>query len=67
MAVLSTIGAIVVDGKVDGGCGGSPAATSPYPAPAPAAAPAPVPAPAPNNSAVVALQQVAMHQVYYLF
>ncbi|XP_028035606.1 E3 ubiquitin-protein ligase TRIM33 isoform X4 [Bombyx mandarina] len=62
--VLSTIGAIVVDGKVDGGCGGSPAATSPYPAPAPAAAPAPVPAPAPNNSAVVALQQVAMHQSY---
>ncbi|XP_052744697.1 transcription intermediary factor 1-alpha [Bicyclus anynana] len=57
--VLGGIGAIVVDGKLDGG--------SPGPAAAPApAAPAPylAHAPAPPHSAVVALQQVAMHQSY---
>ncbi|XP_028168858.1 transcription intermediary factor 1-alpha [Ostrinia furnacalis] len=63
--VLSSIGAIVVDGKVDGAGG----AQGPYhppaqPPPAPPAHPAPPAPPAPPHSAVVALQQVAMHQSY---
>lgn len=76
--VLSSIGAIVVDGKVDGGSGG---AQGPYHPPAPTP-PAPHAALAPHaphathgthaapanqqqqqsHSAVVALQHVAMHQ-----
>ncbi|CAG9782623.1 unnamed protein product [Diatraea saccharalis] len=64
--VLSSIGAIVVDGKVDGAGGAQgpyhpPAAPAPAPAPAPASAAAPAPAPAPA-SAIMALQHVAMHQ-----
>lgn len=56
--VLSTIGAIVVDGKVDGAGGAAPAqAQGPYHPPAPAQPPAQPP------SAVMALQNVAMHQV----
>ncbi|XP_053616450.1 E3 ubiquitin-protein ligase TRIM33 [Plodia interpunctella] len=59
--VLSSIGAIVVDGKVDGaGAGG------PYQPPAAVSAPPPASAPpaVPPHSAQVALQHVAMHQQY---
>lgn len=54
--VLSTVGAIVVDGKVDGA---QAQAQGPYHPPA-AQAPAPT---QPQHSAVMALQNVAMHQV----
>ncbi|KAJ2941124.1 hypothetical protein O0L34_g10359 [Tuta absoluta] len=74
LRVLSTIGAIVVDGKVDGGAGPSGSgggAQGPYhpPAapPAPASQPPPAAQPPPTNqhqSAVVALQHAAMHQSY---
>ncbi|KAJ8721128.1 hypothetical protein PYW08_006593 [Mythimna loreyi] len=57
--VLAGLGAIVVDGKVDGG---APAAQGPYHPPAPQP-PAPQPQ-HPQHSAVVALQHVAMHQSY---
>ncbi|KAM3955462.1 tripartite motif-containing protein bonus [Aphomia sociella] len=65
--VLSGIGAIVVDGKVDGAGGAGAGAQGPYHPPAPAPpAPAPPAPPAPPaasaHSAVVALQHVAMHQ-----
>lgn len=73
LPVLSNIGAIVVDGKVDGGAGG-PAASGATGGAAggatggPAGSPGPAPTGyhnqvAPPHSAVVALQQVAMHQV----
>lgn len=54
--VLATVGAIVVDGKVDGAGGAAPQAQGPYHPPAPAPA-------QPPPSAVMALQNVAMHQV----
>lgn len=74
LPVLSNIGAIVVDGKVDGGAGGQAASgatggaaggatggpTGGSPGPAPTGYHNQV---APPHSAVVALQQVAMHQV----
>ncbi|XP_075981925.1 transcription intermediary factor 1-alpha-like [Anticarsia gemmatalis] len=62
--VLAGLGAIVVDGKVDGA---APGAQGPYHPPAP---PPPAPQPphpqhhAPQHSAVVALQHVAMHQSF---
>ncbi|CAF4764366.1 unnamed protein product [Pieris macdunnoughi] len=63
--VLSTIGAIVVDGKVDGGGGGSGASAAPSAPPPPATAPAAGGTyQAAPHSAVLALQQVAMHQSY---
>ncbi|KAH9631928.1 hypothetical protein HF086_000265 [Spodoptera exigua] len=58
--VLGSLGAIVVDGKLDG-APAAPAAQGPYHPPAPPAPPAPA---APPHSAVVALQHVAMQQVY---
>ncbi|CAH0718870.1 unnamed protein product, partial [Brenthis ino] len=64
--VLSTIGAIVVDGKVDGAApaaAAAPAAPSASPG-APAAAPPYHAAAGPPHSAVAALQHVAMHQSY---
>lgn len=56
LRVLATVGAIVVDGKVDGagGAGTPPQAQGPYHPPAPAPQ---------QPSAVMALQNVAMHQV----
>ncbi|XP_045453569.1 transcription intermediary factor 1-alpha [Melitaea cinxia] len=70
--VLSSIGAIVVDGKVDGGAGGPAASgvtggSSGGATGGPTGSPGPAPTGyhnqvAPPHSAVVALQQVAMHQ-----
>ncbi|XP_049878554.1 E3 ubiquitin-protein ligase TRIM33 [Pectinophora gossypiella] len=74
--VLSTIGAIVVDGKVDGGGAGAQGPYHPPASPAggaggaagPAGALLPVahlqPHQPPQHSAVVALQHAAMHQSY---
>lgn len=70
-SVLSNIGAIVVDGKVDGGSGGSSGSAGVGGAAGGGAAAGnsgagalgPYHAAAPPHSAVVALQQVAMHQV----
>lgn len=59
--VLSTVGAIVVDGKVDGAQAQASQAQGPY-HPPPPQAPAQAPA-QPPHSAVMALQNVAMHQV----
>ncbi|KAG7304650.1 hypothetical protein JYU34_009991 [Plutella xylostella] len=61
--VLSTIGAIVVDGKVDGAAGGAQGPYHPPPAPpAPPAAPSHPATPPAQQSAVVALQHAAMQQ-----
>lgn len=70
LTVLSSIGAIVVDGKVDGGCGaggagpaaGAGGAQGPY-HPPPPTPPGPAQQQQQPQSAVVALQHVAMHQV----
>ncbi|XP_061380790.1 E3 ubiquitin-protein ligase TRIM33 isoform X1 [Danaus plexippus] len=70
--VLSNIGAIVVDGKVDGGSGGSSGSAGVGGAAGGGAAAGnsgagalgPYHAAAPPHSAVVALQQVAMHQSF---
>lgn len=63
--VLGSLGAIVVDGKLDGAPATPPAAPPPAPpAHGPYHPPAPAAPPAPPHSAVVALQHVAMHQSY---
>ncbi|CAK1542432.1 unnamed protein product [Leptosia nina] len=63
--VLSTIGGIVVDGKVDGGSPSPGSTAAPVPVAAATGVPAVVaPYQTAPHSAVLALQQVAMHQSY---